>query len=158
MYTCISILLLSFNYVAMLNSFLFLDLQITPPQVGRRILRQVYKHKLWDFVHRLYLLPSLILLLDCPLVTVQDVNPLRAAADHTFNLSKGSIWQKQVLPQDELNLGFQPYNNLPTTEPRKQTYQIESVKFPALDSLASVNVNRGTVENVFEIWPCSPQL
>ena len=148
MYTCISILLLSFNYVAILNSFQFLFKSLPPPQVGRKILRQVYKHKLRDFVHRLYLLPFLILLLDCPLVTVQDVNPLHAAGDHTFNLSKGSIRQKQVLPQDELNLGHQHYNNVPTTEQRKQTY---TVNLPAIDSLTSVNVNRGTAENVFEI-------
>ena len=75
----------------------------------------------------------------------------------TTHLSKGSIRQKQVLPQDDMNLGPQHYNNVPTTDPRKQTYT-ESVKLPALDSLTSVNVNRGAAENVFEIWPCSLQL
>ena len=125
--------------------------------MGRRILRQVYKNKLWGFVHRLYLLPFFVLLLDCPLVTMQDVNPLDAARDHTFNLSKGSIRRKQVLPQDELNLGPKHYNNVPTTEPRKQTYT-EFCKITSTRLFNSVNVNRRTVENVFEIWPCSPQL
>ena len=69
---------------------------------------------------------------------------------------KGVLGKNKFLPQDELNLGPQHCNNVPTTEPRKQPYT-ESVKLPALDSLTSVNVNRGTVEHVFEIWPCSPQ-
>ena len=68
----------------------------------------------------------------------------------TTHLSKGSIRQKQVLPQDELNPGPQHYYDVPATEPRKQTYT-GSVKLPALDSLTTVNVNRGTIENVFEI-------
>ena len=71
----------------------------------------------------------------------------------TTLLSKGSIRQKQVLPQDELNLGPQHYNNVPTTDSRKQSHT-ESVKLPAPNSLTSVNMNRGTVENVFEIQPC----
>ena len=89
--------------------------------MGRRILRQVYiqkvKHKLRGFVHSYIYCPfDSVVRLSC-IVTVQDVNFLHAAGDHT--LSKGSIRQKQVLPQDELNFGPQHYNNVPATEAKK---------------------------------------
>ena len=125
MYSCLSILLLSFSYLAILNCFQFLF--ESRPRKWAKDTNTTSGALCMGYIYCLFLFCW-----DCLLVTVQDVSPLHVAGEHTLNLSKGSIGQNKFCLHDELNPEPQHYNNVPTTESKKQTCT-ESVKLPALD-------------------------
>ena len=87
MYIFLSILLPSLNYLAMLNSFQFLFTSL--PRKWAEGYWGKYMNTTSGALYTGYIFLFLSFW-DCLLFTVQDVNTLHAAGDHTFDLSRST--------------------------------------------------------------------